>query len=213
MGLENAQFISELVVTNPLGTDPKAQGDDHLRVIKQAVQQSFPNVDASVDATPTELNRFVGSTGVVVQMVNIQDGSRITGTNLMPAGNFIPDNTDGFELFELAITPKFATSQLKIDVVLNAEHTATNSYLIAAVYKDTDVPAIFTAFGRQPNSTNNPQQFSGTFFLPAGSTDLQTFKVRGGGGTAGTCSFNSQGGGLAQGGINYSSITITEIAQ
>jgi hypothetical protein len=46
MGLETGDYISDLVDTNPLGTDPKNQGDD--RLIKKCVQQSFPLVDGAV---------------------------------------------------------------------------------------------------------------------------------------------------------------------
>lgn len=56
MTVENAQFISELNPALPPGSDPLAEGDDHLRVIKQATQQSFPNVDAVVTATAAEMN-------------------------------------------------------------------------------------------------------------------------------------------------------------
>ncbi len=42
MALENAQYIPELVETNPAGIDPFSQGDDHLRMTKLAVKNSFP---------------------------------------------------------------------------------------------------------------------------------------------------------------------------
>ncbi len=44
MGLETASFISELNLNNPIGSsDPKSQGDDHLRLIKKAILGSFPS--------------------------------------------------------------------------------------------------------------------------------------------------------------------------
>lgn len=42
MGLEVVTFVNDLVITNPLSTDKKKQGDDHLRAIKTAVKGSFP---------------------------------------------------------------------------------------------------------------------------------------------------------------------------
>ena len=65
MGLESADYINELVATNPTGTDPKSQGDDHLRTVKRALIQSFPNIDGPVFATPAELNLLSGVTSVV----------------------------------------------------------------------------------------------------------------------------------------------------
>ena len=34
MALESATYISELVDTNPVASDPVGQGDDHLKMIK-----------------------------------------------------------------------------------------------------------------------------------------------------------------------------------
>lgn len=42
MGLEVATYISDLVDANPGGGDPKSQGDDHLRLIKEVLQATFP---------------------------------------------------------------------------------------------------------------------------------------------------------------------------
>lgn len=42
MSLEVASFIGSLVATNPVSSDARAEGDDHLRLIKTALQGSFP---------------------------------------------------------------------------------------------------------------------------------------------------------------------------
>ena len=55
MALDNAQFIAELQVDDPPGTDPLNQGDDHIRTTKRATQQSFPNVDAAVPQTAAQM--------------------------------------------------------------------------------------------------------------------------------------------------------------
>lgn len=42
MALENATYIPELTNTNPVGaSDPKSQGDDHLRLIKKTLLNTF----------------------------------------------------------------------------------------------------------------------------------------------------------------------------
>ena len=56
MALDNAQFISELSIVDPPGTDPLSQGDDQIRTIKRATQQSFPNIDAAVTLTAVQMN-------------------------------------------------------------------------------------------------------------------------------------------------------------
>lgn len=42
MSLEVASFIGSLIATNPISSDARAEGDDHLRLIKTALQGSFP---------------------------------------------------------------------------------------------------------------------------------------------------------------------------
>ena len=56
MALDNAQFISELSITDPPGTDPLSEGDDQIRTSKRTQLQSFPNVDKAVTTTADELN-------------------------------------------------------------------------------------------------------------------------------------------------------------
>lgn len=55
MPLDAADFIAELSIVDPPGTDPLNQGDDHIRTTKRAVQQSFPNVDAAVPQTAAQM--------------------------------------------------------------------------------------------------------------------------------------------------------------
>lgn len=65
MGLETGTYISDLVSTNPTSSDPKSQGDDHLRLIKATVKATFPNVSGAVTPTHTELNYVDGVTSAI----------------------------------------------------------------------------------------------------------------------------------------------------
>ena len=56
MALENGSHIPELDDTNPPGSDPKSQGDDHLRLIKRCVLGSFPAFVGTV-ATPKAVTK------------------------------------------------------------------------------------------------------------------------------------------------------------
>lgn len=44
MGLETMNFINDFTTTNPISTDSKSQGDDHIRGIKTAVKAVFPGM-------------------------------------------------------------------------------------------------------------------------------------------------------------------------
>lgn len=61
MPLDNANFIGGLDATLPLAGDMALEGDDQIRGVKRAVQQSFPNVTGPVAATHTEINSLLGS--------------------------------------------------------------------------------------------------------------------------------------------------------
>lgn len=55
MGLETGvNYLGDLVSTNPTGTDPKGQGDDHIRNTKRAAKQSFPGWTKAIMVTGTD---------------------------------------------------------------------------------------------------------------------------------------------------------------
>jgi len=80
MGLETATKVSELNALWPLGTDPKAQGDDHLRLIKSVMQTGdFTGLDLSADS----VSDSDGSMGEIRDSV-----TAIANPNLVINGDF-----------------------------------------------------------------------------------------------------------------------------
>lgn len=75
MALETATTIDQLVVTNPAATDGLAQADDHLRLIKAALQNTFPNVAGVVQANHSELS--VLDAGLAASSVVLVDADRM----------------------------------------------------------------------------------------------------------------------------------------
>ncbi len=58
MPLEIGTWIEDLVPTNPVGSDPVAAGDDHIRLVKSVLQNQFPSLGAeAVDATAAAINQ------------------------------------------------------------------------------------------------------------------------------------------------------------
>jgi hypothetical protein len=53
MALESGTYLDDLVATNPTASDNVSQGDNHLRLIKSVLKNSFPSVDAVVNAIHT----------------------------------------------------------------------------------------------------------------------------------------------------------------
>ena len=81
MALESADWVTQLVSTNPVVGDPVGQGDDHLRMLKTVLKNSFPST-----STTAVLPNMSGQTGKVLT----NDGTDTTwGTAGDPAGTAI----------------------------------------------------------------------------------------------------------------------------
>lgn len=79
MGLEVTTTITGLVNTNPTAGDPKAQGDDHLRLLKTVLQAEFTPYSHGT----TGYARFPG--GLIVQWgISAAIASGATGTIVFP---------------------------------------------------------------------------------------------------------------------------------
>lgn len=65
MALESATYINGLVVSNPAVSDSVGQADDHIRMIKAVLKNTFPNINAPVTSTPLQLNQGPVPIGVI----------------------------------------------------------------------------------------------------------------------------------------------------
>lgn len=54
MALETGTFVGDLNATNPTSTDPKSQGDDHLRLLKTVLKNTFAGFPGLVVVTGIE---------------------------------------------------------------------------------------------------------------------------------------------------------------
>ena len=80
MALESASWVTQLVNTNPTVSDPVAEGDDHLRMLKVVLQNSFPS----------------SSTAAIIPNVSGQSGKYLTtdGTDTS-WGTITPGDPEG----------------------------------------------------------------------------------------------------------------------
>lgn len=57
MPLETGTYISDLNQNNPVGaTDGKQRGDDHIRLVKKTILNTFPSVTGAITLTHTQIN-------------------------------------------------------------------------------------------------------------------------------------------------------------
>lgn len=68
MGLETATYITDLDPLNPTGLDPVNRGDDHIRLVKDVLNNSLPNINGPVTADPSELNLLDGATASTAEI-------------------------------------------------------------------------------------------------------------------------------------------------
>jgi microcystin-dependent protein len=77
MSLESGTYISDLVPSNPAGGDDKSQGDDHIRLIKSTLKNTFPNVNGPVTVTDEQLN-LIADRMVPVALISMWSGTIAT---------------------------------------------------------------------------------------------------------------------------------------
>ena len=73
MALETATTINQLNPLFPVATDGLAQADDHMRLIKSTIQNTFPNITGAITSTQAELNLLDGLTSTTAEL-NKLDG-------------------------------------------------------------------------------------------------------------------------------------------
>tara|TARA_B110000967_G_scaffold93679_1_gene96301 strand:- start:10917 stop:11600 length:684 start_codon:yes stop_codon:yes gene_type:complete len=128
MGLEAATYITDLVSNNPLGTDSKAQGDNHIRLLKSVLKTQFPSLgSAAVTTTAAELNKLDGATATTAEL-NILDG--VTSTTA-----------------ELNILDGVTATAAEINLLAGVSSLANLVYPVGSIYESIVSTSPATLFG------------------------------------------------------------------
>lgn len=160
---------------------------------------------------PTTLPTTLLAAGGIAQVVNTQTGAVSTTTTTTADSDSIPTTSSGAEFMSLAITPKSATNKLKIEVVaVVASSFAGANVMTMGLHQDATANALAAVQQGTPGQ-NLQATLRMTHYMTAGTTSATTFKVRIGGASAGTTTFNGTSSARKMGGVMASSITITEI--
>lgn len=106
MPVESATFISQLNTANPTASDPKAEGDDQIRLVKSTLKNTFPNLTAAaVTPTTTELNYVAGVTSAIQTQINaLSTGKADLASPAFTGTPTVPTATNGTSTTQAAST-------------------------------------------------------------------------------------------------------------
>lgn len=136
---EEADFISQLVSTSPKPVDPISQGDDHIRTIKRALQNTFPEADGELyvpDTPNIDGSTTIADDGRWVENTSVKTNKqgKITATKL------VADTVD----VNTVDTNNFTTTDAQVD-----------GTLVAPTITTTDVTAAGTVNANYLEATNS----------------------------------------------------------
>ncbi len=155
--------------------------------------------------------------GNVVQIVEIQTGAAIAVTSVIPYDDTIPQQTEGDEIFTLAITPTKSTNKLIIQSVFTGTlvDTVGSGVMSAALFQDATANALAAVSGQLTPSVNTGTRNTTTLVhtMTAGTTSSTTLKIRIGvnESPAETFTLNGSSSTRRYGGVSASSLIITEV--
>ena len=113
--LTGTKYIDDLVATNPTATDDVAQGDDHIRGLKNVLKLTLPNVTGAITPTHTELNYVDGVTSDIQTQLGTKlplAGGTMTGNITMPSLGTVDGrdiSVDGTKLDTIATSANLYT--------------------------------------------------------------------------------------------------------
>jgi hypothetical protein len=169
--------------------------------------EALTGTDAGRAITPANLNYTLDNTPHVLQVVNYSSGVVATGAGIIPWDTSIPQKTEGTEWATLAITPKSATSKLIIGVLLN--WSSGGEKIIIALFQDDTAGALSAVADYRYAGYAGVTTLK--HFMTSATTSSTTFKVRFGPDATSTVTINGSASAAKLGGVNISSITITEV--
>ena len=168
MGLETGTYIDSLNTSNPGATDSVAQGDDHIRLVKSTIKNSFPNITGAMTATHTELNLLDGCTANTTELnyVDIATLGTVEASKAVTADS----NKDITGIRNLTVTGTITNSSI---ISLSDVYPVGSIYINAAVSTN---PGTLLGFGTWVAFGSGRTMVG----LDAGQTEFNTLEETGG---------------------------------
>lgn len=138
MSLETATYISDLVTSNPTASDPKSQGDDHIRLLKSTTKTTFPAITGVVLPTHVELNYVQGVTSPIQAQINAKGaiaGQAWTGTQDFTGSTLVAPTKGNVAGQAWTGTQDFtAAASVSVPTPVASANAATKGYVDAQAF-------------------------------------------------------------------------------
>lgn len=176
MGLEAATYVSDLVSSNPTATDQRSQGDDHLRLIKAALQATFPTASRAFRflAPATKVTANVTATAPSDDnVVAVVDATAAARTVTLPSSGLF----NGFVYHVVKSDTSANTVTVSSAALINgsSNYVLRNGYdFVSLVYNSGD--STWYALGAKLNYTAPSADTAGNYTI-SGSDQLKLVRV------------------------------------
>ena len=147
----------------------------------------------------------------VAQMVYSQVTAVGTGFTVIPVDDTIPQITEGDQYMTVSVTPKAVGNILVVDALVLLSHSAPNTWLSAAIFRDA-VSNALAANAAFAETGGGGVVVPVRAYHTVASLSAITFRLRAGGHQAGTTTFNGTSASRLFGGIGISSLQVMELA-
>ncbi len=195
MPLETGNKISDLNSLWPLGSDPKSQGDDHIRLIKSILQADAPSLaeGGAFVTAPTvpdgatgkqvpnadDIPALAGTGPVDIVEANATAGWQVWGDTLIQWGQSTGsgsgvDNVTFVQPFKVA--PQISVGMISVVPenravgLVNVTETSFDAYVVTAAGVFTAMVFQWVAIGEAPDNLKKPKTVQ-----TIGGTELQEY--------------------------------------
>lgn len=148
--------------------------------------------------------------GQIAQIQATQTGEVATGTTLMVSDDSPPLITEGDQYMSQAITAKSSLNKFIVESHILGTHSVATASIIMALYQDA-TSASLSAAAETSDTGGTAMSPSIRHVMIPGTASATTLRIRAGGNTAGTMTFNGAAGARSFGGVCNSYLSVTEI--
>jgi hypothetical protein len=183
MALETGTYIDDLVITNPTGSDPKSEGDDHIRLLKSTIKATFPYMTGAMTLTNDQLSRL--SPGNVVRNGNFREWQRGASIAGPSNGQYLADgwfyaNSAGVAVHTIDSTPTAFPSVAESGLLINSGMQITCTTADAATGASDAVRVVQAIEGYDWNYIHQ-KDFVISFWIRSTKTGVMCVGIESGG--------------------------------